>query len=184
MIKVCKAEGCNVRAQSHEYCMTHRRRLLGPFPSDSKENKAISTKKMKKKKGFIYTVERNFMSLEYNDRIKKEVLAHYGFEGNLQCTYSGCKVSDPAMLTLDHVNNDGAEDRLRGRKWTGVPLYAILKRERYPSGFATLCCNHQNKKELDRRREGALIKAFLSYTVPMMYIGSYGKDLQCQTQVY
>ena len=182
MIKLCKVEGCNCRAQSHEYCMTHRRRLIGKFPSDSKENKAISVKKMKKKKGLIYTVERNLISLEYNDNIKAEVLAHYGFEGALQCSYPDCTVTDPAMLTLDHVNNDGAEDRLRGRKWTGVPLYGVLKRDNYPSGFATLCCNHQNKKELGRRRALALTKAFFAYLFSMMHIGSYGKDLQCQTQ--
>lgn len=183
MISLCRAEGCNVRAMSHGYCMTHRRRLLGPFPSDSKENKAVSTKKMRNEKGFIFKVEQNLRSLEYNDNIKEEVLAHYGFEGNLQCTYSGCPVKDPTMLTLDHINNDGAEDRLRGRRWTGVPLYGILKRDNYPSGFATLCCNHQNKKELERRRALALAKAWLSYTLPVMYVGSYGKDLQCPTQV-
>jgi hypothetical protein len=163
--------------------MTHRRRLLGPFPSDSKENKAVSTKKMRKEKGFIFKTEQNLRSLEYNDRIKEEVLAHYGFDGNLQCSYLGCQIKDPAMLTLDHVNNDGAEDRLRGRRWTGVPLYAILKRECYPKDFATLCCNHQNKKELEKRRTLALTKATLSYLIPFMYVGSYGKDLQCQTQV-
>lgn len=87
-----------------------------------------------------------------NAQIKTECLTHYGPDGILQCTAVGCEVTDLDMLTLDHVNNDGAKDRREGRNSTGVALYYKLKREGYPLGFATLCCNHQGKKELLRRR--------------------------------
>jgi hypothetical protein len=80
--------------------------------------------------------------------IKKVVLAHYGPDGRLQCSWDGCQVVDLDMLTLDHVDDNGALD-LRG---TGNKLYQRLKRENFPAGFQTLCCNHQNKKELVRRR--------------------------------
>ena len=52
-----------------------------------------------------------------------------------------------------------------------------------PEGFKTLCLNHQNKKEVMRRRDLALKNIFLAYIVPTMFFTSYGKDLQCQTQV-
>lgn len=58
-------------------------------------------------------------------------------------------IFDIDMLTVD---NNGAQDRLTGRGYTGVALYGLLKREGFPLGFQTLCCNHQNKKELERRR--------------------------------
>lgn len=97
-------------------------------------------------------VERNRKSRAWNGQIKAECLSHYGPDGILQCSFLGCEVCDIDMLTLDHVNNDGAEDRKTGRNSTGVRLYWLLKREDYPSGFSTLCCNHQSKKELLRRR--------------------------------
>jgi len=62
-----------------------------------------------------------------------------------------CGVTDIDMLTLDHINNDGNTDRkVRG---VGSVIYCRLVRDGYPSGFQTLCCNHQWKKEILRRRE-------------------------------
>jgi hypothetical protein len=88
----------------------------------------------------------------YNAQIKLECLTHYGPDSVLQCSALGCVVADPDMLSLDHISNNGAEDRRVGRGYSGVALYGQLKREGYPTGFSTLCCNHQMKKELLRRR--------------------------------
>lgn len=84
--------------------------------------------------------------------IKIEVLSHYGPEGKLQCAWPGCLVDDIDMLSLDHVNNDGAKDRNNHRGAGGVVLYQRLRRIDFPEGFQTLCHNHQWKKELMRRR--------------------------------
>ena len=80
---------------------------------------------------------------------KLRVLAHYG-KGNLpNCCWEGCTVIDPDMLSIDHKDNNGAEDRkVRG---TGNTLYLSLEKEGYPEGFQTLCHNHQWKKEILRR---------------------------------
>ena len=82
--------------------------------------------------------------------IKLDVLSHYGKDGQLKCCWSGCEVDDPDMLSLDHLNNDGAKDRAQGK--AGIKHYRMLKKENYPDGFQTLCHNHQWKKELMRRR--------------------------------
>jgi hypothetical protein len=121
---------------------------------------------------------RNANSRAYNTNIKTEVLGHYSPNGILKCSDNDCCINDIDMLTLDHVNNDGAKDRQEGRKQTGVALYGMLKRAGYPEGFSTLCCNHQMKKDLNLRRNLACKKAIFSYIIPMMLIGSYGKDLQ------
>lgn len=94
----------------------------------------------------------------YTAKAKKETLTHYGKSGKLQCCWKGCTVCDVDMLTLDHVNNDGAKHILPGHKkrLTGVSLYMWTRREGYPKGFQTLCGNHQLKKEFLRvRREKA-----------------------------
>ena len=98
------------------------------------------------------TLGKNRKSRAWNAQIKLECLTHYGPDSILQCSSLECEVCDIDMLTLDHINNDGAKDRQEGRNSTGVRLYWVLKSEGYPSGFATLCCNHQSKKELLRRR--------------------------------
>lgn len=83
---------------------------------------------------------------------KLEVLAHYGKRKQVQCRWVKCTVIDPDMLTIDHVDNTGAEERKRNKTHAGMTFYAILKRTGFPKGFQTLCHNHQWKKELMRRR--------------------------------
>jgi len=83
-----------------------------------------------------------------NEGRKLRVLTHYGKDGKLLCCWEGCTVVDPDMLTLDHVNNDGASDR----KAKGTGTYRQIEKCGYPDGFQTLCCNHQWKKEVLRRR--------------------------------
>lgn len=84
-----------------------------------------------------------------NFQIKLQVLAHYGPDGRLCCNWESCEVVDPDMLTIDHVNNDGAEDR---RSRGGKEIYRSLLARGYPEGYQTLCHNHQWKKEMRRRR--------------------------------
>jgi hypothetical protein len=79
---------------------------------------------------------------------KIRVLTHYGKDGKLQCCWPECSVNDPDILTLDHINNGGAKDR----KLKGQATYLVVEREGFPEGFQTLCCNHQWKKEVLRRR--------------------------------
>ena len=90
----------------------------------------------------------------HRQRLKRDVLTHYGKNGRLCCCWNGCDVIDIDMLSIDHVNNDG-NHRRTGYKGSGWPLYSVLKRTGYPEGFQTLCHNHQFKKELLRKREAA-----------------------------
>jgi hypothetical protein len=89
-----------------------------------------------------------------NRAVKLQVLTYYGPNWKLCCSWPGCEIEDPDMLTLDHVNNDGYYDRLENRG-LGVKLYKILRRESYPDGYQTLCGNHQLKKEAVRKRQAS-----------------------------
>jgi glutamate/tyrosine decarboxylase-like PLP-dependent enzyme len=55
------------------------------------------------------------------------------------------------MLTLDHINNDGAKEREETGK-SGFNFYVHLRRLGYPEGYQTLCANHQLLKEALRRK--------------------------------
>ena len=85
-------------------------------------------------------------------KMKTEVLSHYGPSGQLCCSWENCHVSDPDMLELDHVNNDANHRSNNDQR--GITLYVNLKKSGYPTGFQTLCCNHNRKKELLRKRRG------------------------------
>jgi hypothetical protein len=91
--------------------------------------------------------------------LKLEVLTHYGPEHILQCSFSGCTICDIDMLTLDHIQNNGAEERKglygknKGMSGGSRRVYSRVKREGFPGGFQTLCWNHQWKKELTRVRD-------------------------------
>jgi hypothetical protein len=85
-----------------------------------------------------------------NAYVKVDVLTHYGPNGVLKCSWGGCEVSDIDMLSLDHINNDGAEHRRTNK--AGVGTYKWIRRNDYPQGFQTLCFNHQWKKQLTHLR--------------------------------
>jgi hypothetical protein len=85
-------------------------------------------------------------------RAKLAALSNYGKDGKLMCCWPDCGVTDIDLLTLDHVNNDGAHHRENDDRAVGNKLYRLVRRENFPPGYQTLCWNHQWKKELLRVR--------------------------------
>jgi hypothetical protein len=80
--------------------------------------------------------------------LKVDVLTHYG-NGKLVCV--GCGYSDLRALSIDHINNNGAEERQRFGG--GSRFYQYLKDNNYPEGYQTLCMNCQwVKRETYGRR--------------------------------
>lgn len=77
---------------------------------------------------------------EYLRKLRNKVLTHYG--GNPpKCTC--CGETEIEFLTIDHINNDGAEHRRQiGRyKSVGSNFYKWLKQNNFPKGFQVLCYN-------------------------------------------
>lgn len=76
----------------------------------------------------------------YYYRLQDECITAYG---GYECKC--CGETEPMFLTIDHVNDDGAQHRKElGRKAAGIRLYQWLKANGYPGGFQVLCsnCNH------------------------------------------
>lgn len=90
--------------------------------------------------------------------LKLKVLTYYSIERKLQCSWPGCQIFDIDMLTLDHIDNDGAKHRAElgfpERCGGGMFLYNFIIKNNFPKGFQTLCANHQLKKEILRKRAG------------------------------
>jgi hypothetical protein len=91
---------------------------------------------------------------ERHYRNKIMCLSFYSKENTPACSASGCQVVDPDMLTIDHIENNGAAHRkeIHGGNKAGHNTYQWLIKNDFPSGFQTLCFNHNYKKAIELKR--------------------------------
>ena len=83
------------------------------------------------------------------EKLRLLVLNYYS-NNSLSC--KGCGINDVDVLTLDHIANDGAEQRKHLKGADGFNFYRWLKRNGFPKGYQVLCWNCNHKKELERVR--------------------------------
>lgn len=69
------------------------------------------------------------------ERLRTEVFAHYGNE----CVCCGEK--QPEFLTMDHINDDGAEHRKEINSKGGTHFYSWLIKNDFPEFVQILCMN-------------------------------------------
>lgn len=81
--------------------------------------------------------------------LKADVLAAYG--PTCRC----CGEAEPKFLALDHINNNGADERQRitgsrrgGGASVGWAMYKRLKKAGWPQGYQILCFNCNWAKHL------------------------------------
>jgi len=76
---------------------------------------------------------------KYRKSLRGRVFAHYGE------ACACCGEDTPLFLTIDHVNNDGADHR----REIGRRLYGWLVSHGFPEGYQTLCYNCNSGKHLN-----------------------------------
>lgn len=85
----------------------------------------------------------------FRDKRKLEAFIAYG---GFICKC--CGETEKLFLTIDHVNNDGANHRReigKGRKANASgPIYAWLRKNKYPEGFQVLCINCNFGKRMNK----------------------------------
>jgi hypothetical protein len=84
----------------------------------------------------------NRKATEKRERIKALVFAYYG---GYVCAC--CGETERMFLSIDHINNDGADFRRRelgARNRAGNTTYRWLVKKNFPAGYQVLCmnCNH------------------------------------------
>ena len=86
---------------------------------------------------------RNKSHEKYVINQKISTLSHYS--KNLEC--ANCGETDLVVLSVDHINDDGARHRREiaknARSGGGSNFYRWAKKHNYPSGFQVLCMNCQ-----------------------------------------
>ena len=86
-----------------------------------------------------YVVEKT-RSKTKNDKIRATVFQHYGNK----CACPNCPETDRRFLTIDHINNNGAEFRSKhrlGRMFAGVAFYAWIIKNGFPTDLRLMCYN-------------------------------------------
>lgn len=76
-----------------------------------------------------------------------KIIDHYT-NGKNCCEH--CGIADQRVLTIDHINDDGAQHRKEIGQLT--PIWWIVKND-YPPGFQILCFNCNWLKEMDKRQK-------------------------------
>lgn len=71
----------------------------------------------------------------FRQKRRFEILNYYS-NGKMECNC--CKENTNEFLSIDHINNDGAEHR---KTVDGSRLYCWLRNNNYPAGFQVLCHN-------------------------------------------
>jgi len=93
--------------------------------------------------------ERFALGRKAHARYRLTALARYSKTSPPSC--ARCGIDDIDVLTIDHINNNGAEER-KNEKYGGH-LALLLKQCDYPEGYQVLCRNCNYKKEIMRRRK-------------------------------
>jgi hypothetical protein len=83
----------------------------------------------------------HYLSCDY---LKMDVFKYYGNK----CR--GCGEEDLLCLSIDHIEDNGAEHRKEQKIKAGRSTYRWLKKNNYPMGFQLLCFNCNKVKELKR----------------------------------
>ena len=156
----CKKEAVNRKEYHKNYSIK--------YYQENKEQYQKYNKQWREENKERITIQRkeywhkNKEALNSNSRIrnyslKKEVFNYYG--DMCKC----CGETEIAFLSIDHINEDGANHRklLTGSSRTGggTPTYRWIKKNNFPDGFQVLCfncnwakshggCPHQNTSKL------------------------------------
>lgn len=96
---------------------------------------------------YDYFICHNCLDLksQQNFLLKIEVMKHYG-DGKCQC----CSEKIIHFLSIDHINENGAEHRREIGNRTGISFYQWLKTNNFPSGYQTMCHNCNTGKHINK----------------------------------
>jgi hypothetical protein len=82
--------------------------------------------------------------------LRIEVLTHYSPEGVLGCSWPGCTIIDIDMLVLDHIEDDGAQERktLGGKNARGLEFLWPPQISQFSCQISNLVLQSQSQKRI------------------------------------
>lgn len=109
-------------------------------PDFREQEKARHREYMKeRRKNPDFRAQERVRSLDYYHKLRREVFNAYGGP-----VCACCEEDEYDFLTLDHINNDGAEQR---KKYGSNPrVLQVIKQQGFPEGYQVLCANCNTSK--------------------------------------
>lgn len=106
---------------------------------DEAEKKKIANRKYQAKYRKKNLRDTRLKEILHYEKQKRIVYEHYS-NGNVVCAC--CGEAEYKFLCVDHINDDGAEDRKKNPSHaTGRGLYTRLIKDNFPEGYQILCYN-------------------------------------------
>ena len=134
-IKKRRDENAEERKTQHrEYYQRVYKHVFKKFYDENKKELNAKSRKYYRENKERLKIQKR----EYQQGLRLQVLIHYGGDPP-KC--SCCGESIVEFLTLDHINNDGAEHRKRIGKWSGHAYYIWIIKNNFPPLFQVLCYN-------------------------------------------
>jgi hypothetical protein len=145
-------------AHSKEYRTENREKVLEKSTEHYHSNKEYY--KQRNRESYLRNrLRRSIESQQQRAFIKETIMKHYS-NGDIKCVE--CDINDIDMLTLDHINNNGAEHKREigshRKDCKGIGMYGWIVKNDFPKGFQVLCWNHNIKKGLIKTRENIIGK--------------------------
>lgn len=82
--------------------------------------------------------EKTFAAQAKRRKNRKElVIKHYG----CKCSCPNCPETNPAFLTVDHIDSNGSNHRIYGKRAGGDALYNLIIKSNFPPEYRLLCWN-------------------------------------------
>lgn len=126
--KVCKDCLIDLDANNtNKYSFDHARYICKLCEKQRAQRKYIARKEIMREQRRVYDLS-----------VKIKIIEAYGGK----CVCCGEKAME--FLTIDHINNDGAEDRKNNGKKSGGKLYRWLIRNNFPKDNYQLLCYNCN----------------------------------------
>lgn len=115
-----------------------RRKYKREWKRDWRKRNKDKVKQYRKK--YLESEKGQKSGQRYLRKLRMDVLYYYG--GNPpKCAC--CGENEYKFLTIDHINNDGAEHRrnIGLTRHSGTAFYRWLRKNNFPKGFQVLCYN-------------------------------------------
>lgn len=128
--KICKHCLVDLDANNtNKYSFDHAKYMCQKCEKQQAQKKYIARKELIREQQRIYDLS-----------IKIKVIEEYGGK----CCCPGCNIDTLEFLTIDHINNDGAEERRQNGKKSGGKLYRWLIKNNFPKDNYQLLCYNCN----------------------------------------
>lgn len=158
---VCVLCGCVLDRRFHlrDYCVP----CFKVFRAQQKEEWRQYNKDYLKQQRYDYTRD-----------LKLKIIAHYT-NGDMRC--SCCGEDDVNVLTIDHINNDGNNQRLQKHPFGGYSFYCWIIKNGYPSDLQIICMNCNSTKSWSKNMEYRRNKYKLICMEDLRYTGIGKHDM-------